>query len=108
MAAMVVRAIDQQSANAHLAHFAHCNFLVLSHQRISSMRFTDGCFGFLTLSQCGDGPARYLLSRRLETMPSSPNLQAARNRSEPISPASNGATKMPSGRRARSRARLVL
>jgi len=40
--------------------------------------------------------------------PSSPMLQAARNRSGPISPRSNGATKMPSGRRAKRRSRLVL
>src|SRR5216683_7085252 len=34
------------------------------------------------------------------TIPSSPNSHALRNRSGPISPCSNGATKMPSGRRA--------
>ena len=34
--------------------------------------------------------------------------QAARNRSGPISPCSKGAAKMPAGRRAKSRARLVL
>src|SRR5579862_8314322 len=33
--------------------------------------------------------------------------QAARNRSGPISPCSNGATKMPSGRRANRRSRLA-
>ena len=47
-------------------------------------------------------------SRRFETSPSSPIMQVWRNRSGPISPCSNGATKIPSGRRASSRARLVL
>src|ERR1700722_7606258 len=45
---------------------------------------------------------------RFETNPSRPMLQTARKRSGPISPCPNGATKMPSGHRARSRARLVL
>ena len=67
-----------------------------------------GCFRFFTLIQSGDRPARYGRSRRFETKPSKPKLQAARNRSAPISPCSKSLTKMPSGRRANSRARLVL
>jgi hypothetical protein len=43
-----------------------------------------------------------------KTKPSRPMRQAARNRSGPISPRSNGATVMPSGRRARSCSRLDL
>jgi len=42
----------------------------------------------------------YGRSRRFDTNPSRPMLQAARNRSGPISPRSNGLIKMPSGRRA--------
>jgi hypothetical protein len=64
--------------------------------------------GFFTFIQWGDRPTRYGRSRCLETRPSSPMLQAARNRSGPISPCSNGAMKMPSLRRLRSRARLAL
>src|SRR5262249_37125835 len=46
-------------------------------------RFIVGDFGFFTLIQSRDGPARYRLSRRFETNPSSIMWQAARNRSGP-------------------------
>src|SRR4029077_12399677 len=49
-----------------------------------------------------------LVSRCFETSPSEPNSQALRNRSGPFSPCSKSLTKMPSGRRANSRARLLL
>jgi predicted transposase YbfD/YdcC len=62
----------------------------------------------LALIQSGDRPARYGRSRCFDTRPSKPMLQAARNRSGPISPCSKGAMKMPSGRRESSSARLVL
>jgi hypothetical protein len=55
-----------------------------------------GCSRFLTFTQSVDPPARYGRSRRFDTKPSSPKRQATRNRSGPISPCSNGATKMPS------------
>ena len=56
-----------------------------------------GCSRFLTFTQSGDRPARYGRSRRFDTKPlASPKRQATRNRSGPISPCSNGATKMPS------------
>ncbi len=63
-------------------------------------------FGFFTFTQCGDRPERYGRSRRFDTKPSSPILQAARNRSGPISPCYNGAMKMPSVRQAKSRGLL--
>ena len=60
-------------------------------QRIARGDFTDsraqanasitrsiaGCFRFLTLIQSGDRPARYGRSRRFDTRPSKPMLQAA-------------------------------
>jgi len=51
----------------------------------------------LHLTQCLDRPAQAL----------KPELTRLRNKSGPISPCSNGATKMPSGPRAKSRARFV-
>ncbi len=51
---------------------------------------------------------RFIPARRLETSPSRPMLQAARKRSGPISPCSNGLTKMPSGLPRSSRARFAL
>ena len=62
----------------------------------------------MTLIQCCDRPAWQGRSRRFETNPSRPNSHALRNRSGPISLCSKSLTKMPSGRRASSRARLVL
>src|SRR4051794_24296389 len=38
---------------------------------------TDGLFGFLILSQLFERPARYAISRLLDTTPSSPSLYAA-------------------------------
>jgi hypothetical protein len=56
-----------------------------------------------TLTQLGDVPGRLARSRCFETIPSRPNSHALQNRSGPISPCSNGAVKMPSGRRASRR-----
>jgi hypothetical protein len=61
---------------------------------------------FLTLIQCFRRPPRYGRSRCFETRPSSPNSQALRNRSGPISPCSKSLKKMPSGRRSRCRLEL--
>jgi hypothetical protein len=40
------------------------------HENASLARFIAGDFGFFTLIQSRDGPARYRLSRRFETRPS--------------------------------------
>ena len=56
--------------------------------------------GVLDLDPMGRPPALYGRSRYFETSPSRLILQAAWNRSGPISPCSNGAMKMPSVRRA--------
>jgi hypothetical protein len=54
------------------------------HQNVPSFtRSIAGLFGFLILSQLFDGPLRYGMSRRFDTMPSSPSLQACRNISLP-------------------------
>jgi hypothetical protein len=73
------------------------------------LRSVEGlCARFFTLIQCGDFPPRYSRSRRFETNPSSPRLQAARNRSGPTLPVSKGLMKIPSGWLRRSRSRLAL
>jgi len=77
------------------------------HQKTSITRFFAGCCRFFTLTQCFCRPLRYGRSRCFETNPSNPNSHALRNRSGPISPSSNVATKMPSGLRANSRCSLV-
>ncbi|MGY3341299.1 hypothetical protein ACVWZ4_007492 [Bradyrhizobium sp. USDA 4472] len=66
-----------------------------------------GWLRLFTLIQCFCRRPRYARSRCLETNPSRPKRQAARNKSGPIAPRSKGATVMRSGRRAKSLARLV-
>jgi hypothetical protein len=56
-AALVVRAVDQPPAHAHLAHLANCYFLRAVHHSTSLARFMAGDFGFLTLTQSLQGPA---------------------------------------------------
>jgi hypothetical protein len=62
VATVIVRAIDQQTTHAHLAHFAEGDFLGPLHHRddqsTSAARFMAGLFGFLTLTQCQQGPPR--------------------------------------------------
>jgi hypothetical protein len=107
--ALIVGAIDQHAAHAHLAQFAKGNLLrALAHHRdqsTSAARFIAGLLRFFTLIQCLHGPPRYGRSRCFDTRPSRPIWHAARNRSGPISPCSKGVPKMPSGWRASSRAR---
>ena len=57
--ALVILAIDHDTAHAHVAHIAETDFLVaLSHrQSISASRIIAGLFRFLTLIQCFDLPA---------------------------------------------------
>jgi hypothetical protein len=52
--------------------------------------------------------AARILRPRFDTRPSKPMSQAARNRSGPMAPISNGLMNIPSGRPRRSRSRLVL
>jgi hypothetical protein len=52
-------------------------------QSTSRARTMAGEVGFFALTQCGERPARYARCRCFETSPSSPMLQAARNRSGP-------------------------
>jgi hypothetical protein len=54
-------------------------------QSSSAFRFTAAAFGFLDLTQCGERPELYGESRRLDTMPSRPSLQACSNTSTPSS-----------------------
>src|SRR5271165_6784181 len=91
MAALVLAAIDQHLPRAGFAHLAEGDF----HASLSVTRIIAGCALFLTFTQSFDRPGRYGRSRRFDTKPSNPIPQAARNRSGPISPCSNGAT--PSG-----------
>src|SRR6516165_9105907 len=46
-------------------------------QSSSASRFTAGAFGFLTFTQCGERPDRYIEPSRFDTMPSQTQLQAS-------------------------------
>src|SRR3954463_15660038 len=52
-------------------------------QSSSASRFTAGASGFLNFNQSGGRPERYVEPKRLETMPSSPILQACANTMSP-------------------------
>lgn len=67
-----------------------------------SLRSIAGWLRFFTLIQCFCRLPRYGRSRCLDTRSSRPIRHAALKRSGPISPRSNGATVIPSGRRANS------
>jgi hypothetical protein len=54
MGALVVRAKDQEAANAHLAHSPQSDLLIASHHGPSLARAMLDDLGFLTLIQCGD------------------------------------------------------
>ena len=79
---------------------------LFAHQENASLaRSMAGEAGFLIFTQLGDMAGRYGRSSSLETKPSRPIRQACRN--SPISPRSKSEMKIPSTRRANSRARFV-